>query len=192
MFQNRDNMSLEIILVLLKGRMHVRGIAQKMGVPHTTVHRRVNELVTENVLDFRMEGKNKVVFLRGGFQARNHVLSAERYKFIKLLQTYPELNVILEEMLAKTVVELVVLFGSYAKFTAKKDSDIDVYAETLDESVRTEMESAHSKIRVKTGEFNPDSLLIKEIIKHHVILKGAERFYDKIEFSSAATIKSFP
>ncbi|MDO9537120.1 MAG: hypothetical protein Q7J68_02250 [Thermoplasmata archaeon] len=181
MVQNRDNISSEIILALLRGRIHVRGIAAELGIPHSTIHRRVNDLIMDNVLDFRMEGKNKVVFLKEGFQTRNHVLNAERYKLIKLLQTYPELNVILEEMLARTDAGLVVLFGSYAKFTARKDRDIDIYAETLDESVKTGMESAHSKVRVKTGEFDPDSPLIREIIKNHVILRGAERFYDKVK-----------
>ena len=183
MVQNWDNVSMKIILALLKGRMHVRKLAQEMGIPHSTVHRRLNELIMAGILDFRMEGKNKVVFLKSGLQARNYILNAERYKLNKLLQSYPKLNVILDEMLAGSNVELVILFGSYAKFSARKDSDIDVYAETLDESVKHGMESVHSKIRVKTGVLDVDSPLIKEIIKHHVILRGAERFYDKVEIS---------
>jgi len=172
---------MEIVLALLNGGMHVRRLAYAIETPHPTVHRRVNDLIMANVLDFRMEGKNKVVFLKGGLQARNHVLNAERYKLNKLLQHYPRLSVILDGMLGRTDAEMVVLFGSYAKFTAGKDSDIDVFAETLDESAKLRMESVHSKIRIKTGELDTDSPLIKEIIKHHVILKGAERFHDKVK-----------
>ena len=186
MVQNRDNISLEIILALLKGRMHVRGIAQELGIPHSTIHRRVNELVALNVLDFRMEGKNKVLFIKNSFQASNHVFSAERYKLIQLLQVYPKLNIILEEMLAKTDARLIILFGSYAKFIAKKDSDIDIYVETTDEEVKSIMESVNSKIQVKIGEFDMNSYLIKEIIKNHVIIKGVERYYEEIEFFKPA------
>ena len=186
MVQTRDNISLEIILFLLKGRMHLRGIAQELGIPHSTVHRRVNELVTLNVLDFRMEGKNKVIFIKKNFQASNHVFNAERYKLIQLLQVYPKLNIILEEMLAKTDAKLVILFGSYAKFIAKKDSDIDVYVETMDEGIKFKMESVNSKIQVKIGEFDTSSYLIKEIIKNHVIVKGVERYYEEIEFFKQA------
>ncbi|MDO9537325.1 MAG: nucleotidyltransferase domain-containing protein [Thermoplasmata archaeon] len=181
MVQNQDNISLEIMLVLLKGRMHVRKIAQELGVPHSTVYRRVNEMVMENVLDFKMEGKNKVIFIKKGFQAKNYLFNAERYKFIKLLQTYPKLNIILEEMLAKTDAAMVILFGSHAKFIAKKDSDIDVYVETSDMQVKSKMELVNSKVQVKIGEFETESLLIKEIIKNHVIIKGVERYYEKIE-----------
>ena len=143
MVQNWDNVSMEIILALLRGGMHERKLAQELGIPHSTVHRRVNDLIMANVLDFRMEGKNKVVFLKRGLQVRSHVLNAERYKLNKLLQHYPRLSIILDGMLGRTRAELVVLFGSHAKFSAGKDSDIDVYAETLDESVKREMESAH-------------------------------------------------
>lgn len=186
MVQNRDNISLEIMLVLLKGKMHVRKIAQELGVPHSTVHRRVNELVTLNVLDFRMEGKNKVIFVKKSFQASNHVFNAERYKLIQLLQVYPKLNIILEEMLAKTDARLVILFGSYAKFIARNTSDIDIYVETTDEEVKSKMESVNSKIQIKIGEFDMNSYLIKEIIKNHVIVKGVERYYEEIEFFKQA------
>lgn len=179
MVQNRDDTSSEIILALLRGGMHVRRIADELGIPHSTVHRRVNELVMDNVLDFRMEGKNKVMFIKRSFQARNYVFNAERYKFIKLLRTYPRLSVILEDMLARTNSKLVILFGSHAKFNAKKDSDIDVFVETIDGAVKNDLESVNSKIQVKIGEFAIDSDLIKEIIKHHVLLRGVEEYYGK-------------
>jgi len=182
MVQNRDDTSSEIILALLRSEMHVRGIAAELGTPHSTIHRRVNNLVMDNVLDFRMEGKNKVVFVKRSFQAKNYVFNAERYKFIRLLRVYPRLSIILEEMLARTDSRLVILFGSHAKFIAKKDSDVDVFVETMDDVVKTELESVNSKIQVKIGEFVMDSTLIKEIIKHHVLLRGVEEYYEKVGF----------
>ena len=106
----------------------------------------------------------------------------ERYKLIKLLKKYPELGIIISDVLKKTREKMIILFGSYAKFRAKKDSDIDIYVETRDKKVKKELEFINSKIRIKIGTFDTSSLLIKEIVKDHVILRGVERFYEKTKF----------
>jgi len=101
---------------------------------------------------------------------------------IKLLKTYSELNVIIDDLLKKSDEKLVVLFGSYAKFIANKESDIDIYVETRGRKLKEKLESANSKIKVKIGSFDLESNLIKEIIKNHIILKGVEEFYEKTKF----------
>ena len=182
MVQNRDNLDLEIILILLRDKNHLRGIAKSLEGSHSTIFRRTNKLIKENVLDYKREGKNKTFFIKKSLQAKNYIFNAERYKLIKLLKKYPELNVTIDDILKKTDEKLIILFGSYAKFTAKKDSDIDVYIETRNRKVKEMIEDVHSKIKVKIGDFDLDSELIKEIIKNHIILKGVEEFYEKIKF----------
>lgn len=182
MVQNKNNLVFDIILLLLKGENHLRGVAKQLNESHSTVLRRLNKLVQENVLDYKKEGKNKVFFIRKNLQAKNYVFNAERYKLIKLLKKYPELSIIIEDMLKVVEEKLVVLFGSYAKFTAKKDSDIDVYVETRSRKVKEGTESVHSRIKVKIGNFDTSSQLTKEIIKNHIILRGVEEFYEKIKF----------
>ena len=178
MVHNRDNLDL-IILLLLREPTHVRGIAKRLGESHSTIQRRLNELVKENVLDHKREGRNKVFFIKKSLKAKNYVFNAEHYKQIMLLRTYPKLNVIAEEILRKCNGRMIIIFGSYAKFKAKTDSDIDVYVETEDTQAKAEVESIHSKINVKTGKFDLNSELVKEIVKDHVILKGVEDFYEK-------------
>ena len=130
MVQNRNNLvglDNEIVLFLLRERRHLRAIAKQLHQSHSTVLRRLRKLQQENVLDYRTEGKNKVFFIKKNLQARNYALAAERHKFIKLLRKYPELSIIIGDVLKNVREQLVVLFGSYAKFSAKKDSDIDIY-----------------------------------------------------------------
>lgn len=182
MVQNKDNIDSEIILLLVNGENHLRGIAKQLNESHSTVLRKLNKLVKENVLDYKKEGKNKVFFIRKNLQAKNYVFNAERYKLIKLLKRYPEMNIIIGEILKKSKDTLITLFGSYAKFIAKSDSDIDIYVETRNRKVKEELESVHSKIKVKIGDFDTDSQLIKEIVKNHIIIKGVEVFYEKTEF----------
>lgn len=185
MVQNRndsrglENLDSEIVLLLLKGRMHLRGIAKQLSRSHSTVLRRLAMLQRENALDYRTEGRNKVFFIKKNMQARNYALAAERYKFIKLLRKYPELSIIIGDVLKSVKESLVVLFGSYAKFSAKKDSDIDIYIETRKREVKEIAEKANSRISVKISTFYLESALIREIVKDHVILRGGDEFYEK-------------
>lgn len=186
MVQNKTNMDLEIILVLIKEKTHLRGIARKLGESHSTVLRRVNELVKENVVDYRIEGKNKTFSIKNNLQARNYIYSAERYKLAKLLNKYSRLSVIFDDVLKNVQNKMIVIFGSYAKFLAKQDSDIDIYIDTRDEKIKNKIQEINSRIRAKTGRFDANSLLIKEIIKNHVILRGIEEFYEKNRFFERA------
>ncbi len=179
---NNVYIDMEIILLLFRGDSHIRSIAKQLNIPHSTIFRKLENLVKENVLDHKKEGKNKVFFLRKNLQAKNYVFNAERYKLMKLLKRYPELTIIVDELLKKNKEELIILFGSYAKFHVKPESDIDIYVETRSRKSKEEIESVNSKISVKIGDFDINSLLIKEIIKNHIILKGVEKFYEKTKF----------
>lgn len=181
MVQKRDSLDSRIILLLVREEAHLRGIAKSLGESHSTVQRRLNNLVRENVLDYKEEGKNKVFFIKKNLQARNYVYDAEHHKLMELLRKYPALSVIAEEVLKICGERLIVIFGSYAKFAAKKDSDIDIYIETNDKRVKGKVESVNSRINAKIGKFDQSSQLIKEIVKNHVILRGVEAFYEKAQ-----------
>ena len=182
MVQKKDNMESEILLLLLREDNYLRRIANQLKESHSTVLRKLNMLVKENVLDYRMEGKNRVFSIKQNLQAKNYVFNAERYKLIQLLKQYQLLNVIVDDTLKTCKERMIIIFGSYAKFAARKDSDIDIYIETKDRKVKNCVEIINSRIRVKTGSFDLDSLLIKEIIKNHIILRGVEDFYEKTRF----------
>ncbi|MCX6741905.1 MAG: nucleotidyltransferase domain-containing protein [Candidatus Pacearchaeota archaeon] len=190
MVQNRDNLrnveneklEFEILLVLLREDNHLRNIARILKASHSTIMRKINVLVRENILDYKVEGKNKIFSIKSNLQAKNYIFNAERYKFIKLLKKYSKLNVILEDVLKISEERMIILFGSYAKFIAKEESDIDIYVETNDLKLKKSLEMINSRLSIKIGIFDGEDLLIKEIIKNHVILKGVEEFYEKIKF----------
>ena len=77
---------------------------------------------------------------------------------------------------------MIVLFRSYAKGHPKKDSDIDIYLETTNNKIKPKIQELNSKINIKVGKFDINSLLVKEIIKNHVIIRGVEDFYEKNKF----------
>lgn len=173
------NMKMEIVLALLKGSAHVRRLSKLTSIPHATLSRALNEMVKENMLDFKQDGRNKVFVLKKGIEALAVARSAEDYKLMKFLLEYPGMAVLSEEILKRCRSRLILLFGSYAKFTAKKGSDIDVFIETGKKSIKSEVEKIDSRINAKIGRFDPKNILVKEIIKDHVILRGVDEFYEK-------------
>jgi predicted nucleotidyltransferase len=186
MVQNKNNLELEIILVLLKNKSHLREIARTLNESHSTILRKINELLKENVLDYKKEGKNKIFFIKNNLKAKNYVYSAEIHKLNNLLKKHPELSVILEDVKRDFSRGMIVLFGSYAKGIPKNDSDIDIYLETNDTKIRNKVKEINSKLSIKIGKFDTKSLLIKEIIKNHIIIRGLEDFYERVEFFEKA------
>jgi len=176
------NISSEILNVLFGEEIHARALAKRLEINHMTVIRNLKELVSENVLEFRKEGRNKVYFLKKNMEARNYELISELYKLNKTLEKYPELRKIIKDIQQNKEISLAVLFGSYARGAANKNSDIDVFIETKDRNLKKELELLNSRLSLKIGDYDRSSPLIKEIEKNHVIIKGAEIFYEKIGF----------
>lgn len=185
MVQNK-NIELEIILNLIKDKSHLREIARSIKKSHSTVLRKINELVKENIIDYKKEGKNKVFFIKNNLKAKNYVYSGEIYKLSKLLKKHPELSIIFEDIKKSFPKGMIILFGSYAKGNEKSDSDIDLYLETTNNKIKNKIKELNSKLSIKIGEFEVNSLLIKEIIKNHVIIRGVEEYYERNKFFKEA------
>ena len=175
---------MEIILELLKGGNHVRGIAKSLETNHMNISRKIKELHKENVVDYKEFGKNKTYSLKKTSESMAYVVMAENYKLLKILEKYNLLRGIIEKIQSNNQIRLAILFGSYAKKLAKQDSDIDVYIETKNKKLKHELEEINSHLSIKIGKFDKNNLLIKEIIKNHVILKGIENYYGKTKFFS--------
>lgn len=178
----QKNYKLEIINILLKERMHVRGIAKKLNTNHMIISRKMKELLEENVVDFNQEGRNKIFFIKKTSEAKNYAFMTENYKLIHLLKNYPYLRRIIEKIQEDKRIKLAVLFGSYVKGLANEKSDIDIFIETDKRKIKQELKTIDSKLSIKIGKYEKNSLLVKEIEKHHVIIKGIEEYYEKNKF----------
>lgn len=175
---------LEIVLELLKGENHARGIAKSLETNPMNISRNIKELYKENVVDYKELGKNKTYFFKKTSEARVYIFMSEGYKLLQILKKYSTLRTIIDKIQADKRIKLAILFGSYAKNLVKKDSDIDIYIETEDKKLKKELEGIDSCLSIKIGKFYKENLLIKEIIKNHVIIKGMEEYYGKAEFFS--------
>jgi predicted nucleotidyltransferase len=182
MTQIKISYEYEVLLLLLKNQMHGRELAKELKTSLTRIQSTLNQLKNINVIDYNIQGKNHIYFIKKNLISKTFILNAENYKLAKILRQNLNLEPIFKEIIEKYSDELILLFGSYAKFINKKESDIDIYIQTNDKQIKKSIENISPSISVKTTDFNEKDLLIKEIIKNHIIIQGGEIFYDKIKF----------
>ena len=179
---SQKDYNMEIVLDLLKGSNHIRGLAKALSTNQTTIARKIKELAGNNAVDYAFAGKNKSYSIKKTAEARQYVFMAEHYKLLQTLSRYPAVRGIVEHIQKNSSVQLAMIFGSYAKGTAHKDSDIDIYIEGINKKLKQELELLNSRASIKMGRYDRNSLLIKEIGKNHIIIKGVERFYENSGF----------
>lgn len=177
-----QNLTNEIVALLLREDLHTRAIAERLASNHATVIRKLRDLTQDNIVDFRMEGKNKVFTIKRTIEGRNAAIIAEMYKQSMAVSRYPILRGIIRAVQDMPEIPLALFYGSYAKGLAKKDSDIDLFIESLNTSSKKQLEQRNSSLSVKLGNFDTRNLLIREIIKDHIIIKGVEVYFDKTGF----------
>jgi predicted nucleotidyltransferase len=177
-----QNLTNDIILTLLRGPLHTRGIADTLKRSHATVIRKLQDLVKDNILDFTFEGKNKVYFVKKSVEGRNAAIAAEVAKQSRSLADYPILRGIIRTVLDQQEIQFALIFGSYAKGTAHDRSDIDLFVESEDRAIKKRLEGLHPSLTVKIGVFDRENPLVREIMKDHIIIKGVEVYFEKISF----------
>ena len=177
-----QNCANEIVLQLLREPMHLRALAEALKVNHMTIARKLAVLERDNIVDFTLEGKNKVYFLKRSIEGRNYAIVSEFYRQSQALFEYPVLRGVVRSILIANGISLALIFGSYAKHTSHENSDIDLFIESHDRELKKMLESQNYLLNVKTGPFDMNSPLIREIMSDHIIVKGVEDYFEKTKF----------
>ena len=168
-----------IIIELLKEKNHIRGLAKTLGINHMTIKRNLDDMIVENVVDFKIEGRNKVFLVKKSAEAKEYAFMAEKNRLLELLKRHGDLRSIIDSIQRNKNIGMALIFGSYAKNIEKKDSDIDIYIDTENRKLREDVNRLDSRLSVKIGKYDKSNLLIKEIEKNHIVIKGVELFYEK-------------
>ena len=178
---NISNIELEILGLFTKSydkQYYIRETSKILNISSRTSLLNLNKLEKKGILESYTKGKIRLFKIKESFLAKNYFLLVEQYKLVKFLEKNNKIKEVVKK-LTLLIKGTAIIFGSYAKFRAKKDSDIDIYIETKNRNIKKQIENIHSKISVKIGLFDVKSNLIKEIIKNHVIVRGVEDFYEK-------------
>ncbi len=171
-----SDIKFEILGELLKNPIHVRELENRLNIPKSTISDKLKELYEENIVDFNLIGRNKEFFIKNSFESSQILRILENYKLIKLIQIYPTLKPIIEEIQKLSQNNIILIFGSFAKNLAHKNSDIDIFIQTNSSKLKEEVELINSKISVKIGDLKKENNLIKEIKQDYIIVCGIDDF----------------
>ncbi|MBI5798073.1 nucleotidyltransferase domain-containing protein [Candidatus Woesearchaeota archaeon] len=154
-------------------------ISQKKGLNQKTVSNYLNILEKEHILRSVTEGKNKKYSLNKENKEilKHFILAIEHLRTIDFYKKYPLIKEVAEKI-QKHIQGTALLFGSYAKGIAKKDSDIDILIiGTCNEKEITKIELIYNvDINLKIYNKIEKDILFKEAIKNHILLKNFETF----------------
>ena len=190
-----SNLELNILSLYMADygvRLHVREIARLLKANHRTVSLALQRLEKNRVMDSGMVGKSKQYYLKlDASVTKEFIKSAESYKSISILSTNFLIKKLMNELLLTLRTTPVFLFGSYAKGTETKESDIDIVIikdnnEPHITKVLRDFAQRHnktvqiqnlSKEQFESGVRRKDHLVI-EIVKNHIMLNNNEYFID--------------
>ena len=190
-----SNLELNILSLYMADygvRLHVREIARLLKANHRTVSLALQRLEKNRVMDSGMVGKSKQYYLKlDASVTKEFIKSAESYKSISILSTNFLIKKLMNELLLTLRTTPVILFGSYAKGTETKESDIDIVIikdnnEPHITKVLRDFAQRHyktvqiqnlSKEQFESGVRRKDHLVI-EIVKNHIMLNNNEYFID--------------
>jgi DNA-binding Lrp family transcriptional regulator len=191
MYKNRNPTNAIRILVAYlddyKKGLHVREMAKATKLSPSTVSYLTRNLEKECVLDHVMEGLNKKYFVNYGNPAVKGMLAAaELSKKTAILEKYFVIKKMAGEVDFGNAI--VALFGSFAGSTAADTSDIDILLLDRTPEIKKKLEKfgklygkqLHVISMTKKDFLSEKKEFIKEIMKNHVVLNGAEEFVDMI------------
>lgn len=184
MYLNRNN-ELEVISLYRKNykvRFYLREISKLSRIPLKTCQNTLNNLEKNSILKSKTEGKNKYFSLNlENIKTKSYLLQAEIYRTDQFIEKYPQFKIFLKAV--KTTVPLIV-FGSFAKQTADKNSDLDLLI-ISDKELKLPFHLLPFKphqINLKQNSFlkalKKQEDLIKEIEENHIILNNHSFYID--------------
>ncbi len=158
-------------------------IARKKNLNQKTVANFLNKLENEAILKSRMLGKNKLYSLNFNNKeiVKHFILAVEHLRTIEFYKK----NILIKEVSEKIqpyIKGIAVIFGSYAKGTQKRDSDLDLLIIGKCNEPQIEKVSEAYKIEINLNVYPriKKDVLIKEAIKNHIIIKNAEQFIESV------------
>ncbi|VVB61548.1 Nucleotidyltransferase domain protein [uncultured archaeon] len=169
--------------------LHVRAIARETNVDVKAIQLQLRRLERANILSSALKGKNKEYRLNlSNFATKYYMAMAEAFFTITFLDKNFQIKKVINEINGK-IDGIVLLFGSFAKGYATKESDIDIFVITDKKFDKSAIEEAGDmigrKISVKSSgkrEFLDDlknfDPLISEVALAHITLKGMDDFCD--------------
>ena len=178
MYQKR-NKEFEVIALFTgsyKRELYLREISKLSKIPLKTTQNTLNFLEKNKIIKSIQRGKNKYFSLnQANTQTKFYMLQAEIHKTKVFLETYSQFKTFLKEI---TIDNPIIVFGSFAKFTADRDSDVDILTISKKEPKLPShlLPNKIHLLNISKNQFikslKKQETLIKEIEENHIILNN--------------------
>jgi len=178
MYLKRNN-ELEIISLFrgnYKMRFYLREMSKLSKLPLKTCQNTLANLENAKILKSKIEGKNKYFSLNlENIRTKSYLQQAEIYQTDLFIEKYPKFNMFLKSINMNIPI---IIFGSFAKFTADKNSDIDLLIISDNEPKLSFHLLPFKPHQINMSEktflkaIDQQENLIKEIENNHVILNN--------------------
>ena len=184
---------LKLYLSNYTAQYHVRELAKLAKKNHVTLLPHLYDLDKDKILISKKIGKNKTYSLNfDNILTLKYIVMAEITESIEFLEHVFLIKKIASEIFHIGFEGAILLFGSYAKKTQTNESDIDLFylgniKQTDIDAIRRIGSTYGKTINVKSASLNnfelalqKKDILVREIIKNHVILQNGERFVNAL------------
>ena len=177
---------LQVLLLFTNGfnrEYYIREVQKLLKISPRTSQLILNDLENKCILESKTKGKIKDYTIKRNSLSQRYIIFCEQYKAIAFL----EKKLIIKEIIEKInpfIEGIGIVFGSYAKDIAKKDSDLDIFVigKYNKEKIKKVSKTYGIEISIKcyplkTFEKNlANDILLKEILKNHIIFLNAGQF----------------
>lgn len=189
----KNTLQVKIIKVLLEkqGKQNVSTIASSLKTDYKNVYKAIENLENQGVVSIEKFGKSNVIILNKSISPllykTEYIRREELGKNLRLVKDYFDKNL-------STKLYVMLLFGSYAKKTNSRNSDIDLLfivpdntnlEKEIDRVTSTIPFDVHSTV-IKESNFikmknSREKTVVSESMKGSVILHGIEVYYEMIK-----------
>ncbi len=185
MYPNR-NKELKVISLFkgnYKARFYLREISKLSELPLKTCQNALINLEKAKILWSKTEGKNKYFTLNlENIKTKSYLQQVEIYQTDLFVEKYPQFKMFLKSL---KIIAPIIAFGSFAKFIADKNSDLDLLIISDNElnlpfhllPFKPHEIKMSEKTFLKAIDRQED--LIKEVEENHIILNN-HSFYVNI------------
>ena len=166
---------------------YIREVERLLKISPRTSQLILEDLENKGIIESKIKGKIKSYKLKLNELSKRYLIFVEQYKSISLMQE----NLLVKEIIEKIVpfIEGIgIIFGSYANGNYNKESDLDIFVagnykkeEIKKVSINLGIEISVKCYPLKIFENNVNrDILLKEILKNHVVFLNAELFIQKV------------
>tara|TARA_Y100000310_G_scaffold334016_1_gene412791 strand:+ start:3214 stop:3804 length:591 start_codon:yes stop_codon:yes gene_type:complete len=157
-------------------------LAKINHLPQKTVSRKLNWYCEMKFLKFKREGRNKLYYFDlDNASSKILIKIIELYKGLNFLSKYPKIHLLINDLLK---ISPVILFGSYVKGYATKESDIDLLiigksSKRVKDTIKGypfKINAHYSTLENFEKLLHRKNTLAREIAKNHIIFSGCEEF----------------